>query len=572
MSFNSLEFLIFLPIVVILYWIIPYKFRWILLLIASYYFYMSWNAWFVFLIAGTTLVSYLAAIFMERTQKKSWRRFWFAITIIVCLGALVFFKYFNFLIENVINFLNLFSMHLEGFAFDIILPVGISFYTFQTLSYVIDVYRGNYKAEKHLGYYALFVSFFPQLVAGPIERPDHLIPQLRERHYLNSDDFSAGLRMLLTGFFRKCVIADMCAIYVDSVFSQLDSATSLAIFCGGALFLLQMYNDFAGYSEIAAGAARMMGIKLMRNFDRPFLATSVSEFFRRWHISLTQWFTDYVYIPLGGNRKGVARRILNTIIVFFLCGLWHGASWTYVIWGILCGLYMGIESIVKGPWRKFKKKVGWHLNEDFSKLISRVLLFVLYVPGSIIFRCPTVSDIGTAFTGLFTRAGISLSYFAETLDNLSMDSMQIAFLAVAIVVMALMYNFSDDFGDHRDYAKKAHVSSPMQPAAAAASTGAVLQAKVEGVKNSFSESAEASVQAQAFNESIAQTQAVAADAEMKTTISTGLDGSKFKGMAAQNSLYMEHVSVYLYLTMVIAFCWLFLLSGTGSSAFAYFQF
>lgn len=349
MNFNSIEFLIFLPVVLLLYWILPHRARWVLLLIASYYFYMSWNVELIFLILGTTLVSYVAAILIEKTDKKWLKRLYLIITLIVCLGVLFFFKYFNFVLSGVIAFLNLFSVNISPISLDIILPVGISFYTFQTLSYVIDVYRGDFKAEKHIGYYALFVSYFPQLVAGPIESAGNLLPQLKQKHKLNEEDIFSGLRIMLCGFFRKCVVADFLGIFVNKVFADIAGADSLSVFVAGALFCLQMYCDFAGYSEIAMGAARMMGVKLMVNFDRPYLSRSYTEFFRRWHISLNRWFTEYLYIPLGGNRKGKIRKILNTVIVFALCGLWHGADVTYILWGLYAAFFVSIESLIKNP-------------------------------------------------------------------------------------------------------------------------------------------------------------------------------------------------------------------------------
>ncbi|MBQ2069952.1 MAG: MBOAT family protein [Bacilli bacterium] len=288
MNFNSLAFLIFLPVVLLLYWVLPHRFRWVLLLVASYYFYMSWNPWLIFLILATTLVSYLSALFMGKSEKKGWKRFWLIFTIVVCIGSLIFFKYFNFLIKSATDFLNLFSLHINSFSLDIVLPIGISFYTFQTLSYVIDVYRGKFEAERHIGYYALFVCYFPQLVAGPIERPKDLIPQLKQEHRFDLDDFFVGLRILLVGFFYKCAVADVFGIFVNKAFADVSSGNTLSMFLTGFLFTIQMYCDFAGYSEIATGAARMMGVKLSRNFNRPYMCTSYSDFFRRWHITLTR--------------------------------------------------------------------------------------------------------------------------------------------------------------------------------------------------------------------------------------------------------------------------------------------
>ena len=356
MNFNSLHFLVFLPIVLCGYWLLPFRARWAWLLAASYYFYMSWNAELFFLILTTTVVSYLASIGIEKNPR--FKKPLLILTLVVCLGILVYFKYTGFLMNSFYGLWNYFTGETRVFTLDILLPVGISFYTFQTLSYVIDVYRGEFPAERHFGYYALFVSYFPQLVAGPIESAKNLLPQLKKRHYANEADFMAGLRILLCGFFRKCVVADFCGIYVNRIFAQIREASALTIFFGGALFCIQMYCDFAGYSEIATGAARMMGIRLMRNFNRPYLSTSYAEFFRRWHISLNRWFTSYVYIPLGGSRYGKLRRMFNSTMVFFLCGLWHGANWTYVLWGLYAGFFVAVEGVLRKPFCSFCENIG----------------------------------------------------------------------------------------------------------------------------------------------------------------------------------------------------------------------
>ena len=441
MNFNSLHFLIFLPVVLIGYWLLPQRFRWILLLAASYYFYMSWNPWLVFLILGTTVVSYGAGIAIEKSSKPGMRKFLLAATLVVCFGILFFFKYFNFLLDSVFSLIRLFVPEAESPALDLILPVGISFYTFQTLSYVIDVYRGDFRAETHFGYYALFVSFFPQLVAGPIERPGDLIPQLRAEHKLNSDDMEAGLRIMISGFFRKCVIADSCAVFVNSVFSDLSSANSLAIALAGFLFLIQMYNDFAGYSEIAMGAARMMGIKLTVNFDRPLLATGFRSFFRRWHITLTRWFTDYLYIPLGGNRKGKGRRIFNTFVVFAVCGLWHGANWTYVIWGLYAAFFISLEILLKTPLAKISAKL--HINTASAPVIyaKRLIFILLSVPSALIFRSTSIFEAWECLTGLFSGAGFGIGYLNDAMTALSMSAADIVQIGLCLACLFLLGNF-----------------------------------------------------------------------------------------------------------------------------------
>ncbi len=345
MSFDSIEYLIFLPLIAAAYRICPKRWRWCVLLIASYFFYMRWNAALSVLIFGVTLVTWGAGRLIERTESRRLRRAFMGIGAAACMGLLVYFKYFTFLMESV----SALCAWMGGGSFEVwevILPVGVSFYTFQALSYVADVYRGELEAERHFGYYALYVSFFPQLVAGPIERTGRLLPQLRRSDDPSREDMRQGVRLLLSGFFRKVVIADFAGSFVERVYA-LPAADGAAVCIATLLFAVQIYCDFCGYSEIAAGSARFLGVKLMRNFDRPYLARSIREFWRRWHISLTTWFTDYVYIPLGGSRRGMGRQIAATMIVFALSGLWHGAAWTFAVWGLLHGVMMCADVLLR---------------------------------------------------------------------------------------------------------------------------------------------------------------------------------------------------------------------------------
>lgn len=449
MNFNSVEFLIFLPVVLLLYFIVPHKFRWLILLVASYYFYMSWNAWLIFLILGTTLVSYLAAILIDRTEKKNLKKLYLIVTLVVCLGVLAFFKYFNFLLSGVIDFLNLFRMNLNDVSLNIILPVGISFYTFQTLSYVIDVYRGTSKAEKHFGYYALFVCYFPQLVAGPIERPGDLLPQLKEKHDFSWDNLFCGLRIMLVGFFYKCVVADFFAVFVDNVFGNAQEATGLSVLIASALFIIQMYCDFAGYSEIATGAARMMGVKLTRNFNRPYLSVSYTEFFRRWHITLNRWFTDYVYIPLGGNRKGKVRKIINTFVVFLLCGLWHGANWTYVLWGAFAAVVISMESVLKNPIKNFLSGHGIDVHGDIVTLLRRIVFWAFLATSGILFRSTSVEHAGEMFVKLFTAWNFKNGFLEASLGNLGIGVFSILQIVLCIVCLDRIFFFGE-YGRERE--------------------------------------------------------------------------------------------------------------------------
>lgn len=405
MSFNSVSFLIFLPVVLLLYWVLPQRFRWIMLLLASYLFYMSWNVWLIFLILFTTAISYLSGLLMEKYKDSvRIRKTLLILTLICCLGTLFFFKYFTFVVNLVIDSLNLFKLNISQFTFSLLLPVGISFYTFQTLSYVIDVYRGRISAERHLGYYALFVVYFPQLVAGPIERPDNLIPQLKQEHKFNSDDFCMGLRIAAVGFFKKVVIADGVAVFVNAVYNNVAEANGVTAILATVLFAIQIYCDFSGYTDIAIGVARMMGIVLKDNFNQPYLAVSIKDFWRRWHISLTTWFTDYVYIPLGGNRCKLWRWALNVMIVFLLSGLWHGAALTFVIWGAIHGVYQIVGRLKGIGLNKLKEKKGFVIPDDNLVVIfiRRTITFALVCFAWIFFRGNSLADCGTIIAKIFT--------------------------------------------------------------------------------------------------------------------------------------------------------------------------
>ena len=438
MNFNSLQFLIFLPIVLCLYWLLPHKLRWAMLLIASYYFYMSWNAWLVFAILGTTIVSYGAGLLLGKIKKSRLRKLVLAVTVIVCIGTLVFFKYFNFLLQSAIDFLNLFSLNIQSFSLDLILPVGISFYTFQTLSYVIDVYREKFTPEKHFGYYALFVSYFPQLVAGPIEKPQDLLPQLKREYFFNGENMLSGFKILLCGFFMKCVVADYCGTFVINVFNNIDGATGLSVFIACFLFSAQMFCDFAGYSNIAIGCARMMGVKLTKNFDKPYLSLSFTEFARRWHITLNRWFIEYVYIPLGGSRKGRARQLFNILFVFVLSGMWHGANWTFVLWGLYLGVMGCIESLLAKPVNKFIKAKGFNINRRWITVVRYLCMGLLSVPVSLMFRAQSIGQIGELLSKI-TVFGLS-----QTVSSLGMGLGNLLCVVLGILCMSLIQDFAEE--------------------------------------------------------------------------------------------------------------------------------
>jgi alginate O-acetyltransferase complex protein AlgI len=381
MLFNSFAFAVFFPAAVGAYFLTPVRLRWLTLLVASYTFYMFWRADYAALLVLSTLTDYAAALAMERTENRRWKRLWLGLSLSVNLGLLAVFKYLGFLSDTV--------HAVTGGAFslpelDVLLPLGISFYTFQTLSYSIDVYRGDRPAERHLGRFALYVSFFPQLVAGPIERSTRLLPQFRATHRFNRADVTAGLRLMLWGFFKKLVIADRLGMVVDMVYAQPDAhspwAAVLVMYC----FTFQIYADFSGYSDIAIGAARVMGFDLMENFRRPFYASSVSEHWRRWHISLSTWFRDYVFVPLGGSRVNSGRVLFNLMVVFLVSGLWHGAAWTFVIWGGLHGIAVCLERVLGVASLERRSRavrfVGW------------LLMFHFLCAAFIIFRSPSLAD------------------------------------------------------------------------------------------------------------------------------------------------------------------------------------
>lgn len=394
MSFCSLEFLLFLPAAAVIHWLLPHRFRWIFLLGASWLFYFWWDFWTGFLLVGVTLASWLCARGISRSKSPKARRGLLILALALCLGCLAAFKYTGF-------FASLAGLEL---SLQIVLPVGVSFYTFQTLSYVIDVYRGE-GAEVHFGYYALFVSFFPQLVAGPIERPERLLPQLRTERKFSAQDLSAGGWLLLEGYFKKIVIADSLAPFVDRVYAAPGEALGPEIVLATVLFGLQIYCDFSGYSDIARGAAKLLGVELTENFRRPYGAATVREFWRRWHISLTSWFTDYVYIPLGGNRKGLSRQVLNILIVFLLSGLWHGAGWTFVVWGLIHGLYQAAGVV----WERWKGAPAG------SGALSRLRTFLLVSFPWLFFRAPTMADALTLLSRLPAGWGGSLPALGRVL-------------------------------------------------------------------------------------------------------------------------------------------------------------
>lgn len=413
MLFNSWQFLIFLPIVFTLYFLLPKKIRHFELLIASYVFYMFWNWKLVFLILGTTLVSYVAGLLIPKTEKKWLKKLLLIFTIVVSLGVLVFFKYFDFIAKSVTGLINMLNGSAKWDSLNLILPIGISFYTFQTLSYVIDVYRGKIETEKNFFYYALYISFFPQLVAGPIERPENLLPQLRNKEGINPNNMAEGLRLMLIGYIKKIAIADMIGIFVNNVFSDLAMANGLTVLVATLLFSVQILCDFAGYSDIARGIAKCFNIDLMINFNHPYKSETINEFWKRWHISLSSWLKDYVYIPLGGSHVKIPRWIFNIFIVFLISGFWHGANWTFVIWGMMHFVLRVSEHFIRIGAARLCEKKGVDYHKPIFRWMRIILTFTLVSLTWIAFRADSLQDMAYAYKNLFTNWRFSKDYFAS---------------------------------------------------------------------------------------------------------------------------------------------------------------
>ena len=399
MLFNSLEFLLFFPIVLLVCFILPSKIRYIWLLIASYYFYMCWNAKYALLLFFSTVVTYLCGLIMEWCKKQEWdrekivksKKLAVAVGFVLNIGVLAYFKYSNFFLLNVQRVFRIFHIELNVQQLDILLPVGISFFTFQALSYIVDVYRDEIYAERNFLRYALFVSFFPQLVAGPIERSKNLLRQLATPPKFDVDNATEGVWLMLWGYFLKVVLADRIAIFVDTVYGGHEQYPGMYLVVATLLFAIQLYCDFYGYSVIAMGVARVLGYQLIDNFNAPFLSRSIAELWRRWHISLNTWFRDYLYIPLGGKRKGKVRQYINKIIVFFISGLWHGANWTFVTWGLLNGLYQMIGEALMPLRNKLVKILRLNRQSISHQLMQVIITFLLFDFTAIFFRADDMS-------------------------------------------------------------------------------------------------------------------------------------------------------------------------------------
>lgn len=398
MLFNSLDFIFLYIAVTVLYFLLPHKFRWALLLAASCYFYMAFVPIYILILGFTIVIDYFAGIIIEKSRGKK-RKIALISSLVANIGVLVIFKYYNFFNDN-------FSILLKDFGhqnpvpyLSILLPIGLSFHTFQAMSYTIEVYKGKQKAERHFGIYSLYVMFYPQLVAGPIERPQHILPQLHKKNQFDYQKMVSGLQLMLWGFFKKLVVADRLSLYVDSVYNHPHMHNGTTVLIASFFFAIQIYCDFSGYSDIAIGCARTMGYDLMINFRRPYFSKSIAEFWSRWHISLSTWFKDYLYIPLGGNRVSTGRNYLNLYVVFIISGIWHGANYTFILWGALHGTYT-LGGLLLKP---YTSKLSLKFKKSYPKSINAINIFItitLVTFAWIFFRANSIDDAFTLIKNL----------------------------------------------------------------------------------------------------------------------------------------------------------------------------
>jgi len=432
MVFNSLHFLVFFGLITSAYFLLAHKYRWALLLAASCYFYMAFVPIYLGILGLTIVIDYFAGIYLERFQGGA-KKIFLGCSLLANLGVLAIFKYYFFFTDN-INFLaSYFSIPIHFPVLNILLPIGLSFHTFQAMSYTIEVYRGKQKAERNFGIYSLYVMFYPQLVAGPIERPQNLIHQFYEKHVWDTARVKLGLLQMMQGFFKKVVIADRLAMVVDPAYANLSNQSSLNLIIASIFYSFQIYCDFSGYSDIAIGASKVMGFKLMNNFNAPYTAKSIPDFWRRWHISLSSWFKDYVYFSLGGNRVSVPRWYINIMIVFILSGFWHGASWNFVIWGALHGLFQLMGLTLN---RIFPNLAADEQKSAAGVWMYRLFTFLLVTIAWVFFRIPKFGDIQIYF-GQLTRGSM--------LDPISLafNTNELLF-SILLIVGLYLYDFKRD--------------------------------------------------------------------------------------------------------------------------------
>ena len=423
MIYNSIPFAVFLPIIFILYWICPSKYRYLFLLAASFYFYMYMDPKYIFFLLGTVTVSYLLALALDSARDVFRKKLYLFIGILALIGVLALLKYSGFIIE---------IAGLPSPAIQFMLPVGISFYTFQTLGYLIDIYRGKYPAERHFGYYCLFVSFFPQILSGPIGRGDVLLPQLKKERTFDIYQASYGMKLMAVGYFKKLVVAGLLAPTVDKIYDNPESYVGLVYIIATFMFALQIYCDFSGYTDISIGCAKLFGMELSENFKSPYFSRSIKEFWSRWHISLSTWFRDYLYIPLGGNRVGKIRHCFNLMLTFLVSGLWHGAGINYILWGGIHGFYQIIETI------SGKNKKGREGKRNpLLNLFSVFLTFMAVCLAWVFFRADSVSHAWRIISLSFHEIGNPYNYFRTAIICLDMSYAYMIYLSIPILLLTI---------------------------------------------------------------------------------------------------------------------------------------
>lgn len=443
MLFNSFGFLVFLPVVFVLYWFVTQKnltAQNILLLVASYFFYACWDWRFLFLLLFSTLLDYFTGLKMEVAESRQQKKIWFWLSIVINVGFLAIFKYYNFFADSFAEFLSLFGLKVNVWTIRVILPVGISFYTFHGLSYVIDIYKNRIKAERNFVDYAVFVSFFPLLVAGPIERATHLLPQIKKQRHFDYAKAVDGLRQILWGLFKKVVIADNCAEYANLIFNDSSSYQGSTLLLGALFFTFQIYGDFSGYSDIALGTARLFGIDLLRNFAFPYFSRDIAEFWRRWHISLSTWFRDYLYVPLGGSRGSTWVKVRNTFIIFIVSGFWHGANWTFIAWGFLNALYFLPMLLLNRNRNNLETVAAGRLFPSVTEFAGIIITFSLTVVAWIFFRAESLQHAFGYIRRIFSSSLLKQPVFMGKQE------------AVVVLILCLFFIVIEWLGRERQYA------------------------------------------------------------------------------------------------------------------------
>jgi len=450
MLFNSLGFCAFFIVVTTLYYALPWSGRWKMLLVASCYFYMSFVPAYILILLVTILIDYTLGILIADAEGHR-RKVYLVVSILSTCAVLFVFKYYNFFMKTSTDI-----GHLLGFQPNLplshfILPIGLSFHTFQSLSYVIEVYRGNQKPERHFGIYSLYVMFYPQLVAGPIERPQNLLHQFYEHHHFSIENVMRGLSLMAWGYFQKMVIADRAAVYVNKAYGSWQTATGLELLIGTVLFAVQIYADFAGYSSIAIGAARVMGFELMTNFNHPYFSKSISEYWRRWHISLSTWFKDYLYYPLFGDHVTIPRHFMSLLITFTVSGLWHGANWTFVVWGFYNGALLVAEGWIGKWWRK-----GWAWTAA-RRLVTLTLILI----GFIFFRARTIPQALGIMGRIISSTSLAKSSVQAAILLATGDSSSLALMAATVMLIAIMFGL-EAMQEGRRWIFKDHIAKSVR--------------------------------------------------------------------------------------------------------------